>query len=265
MLSTRFAIALAALVGVSSVNAFAKSLPTPLASTQEAKPTIILVHGAFADGSCWNKLIPLLQKDGYRVTAVQNPLSSLEDDVATTRRVIEAQKGPVVLVGHSYGGAVISGAAVDHPQVKALVYLAAFAPEVDEPAAKLLEQYPAPLATALAPDSAGFLSVDRVKFHDIFCADLSEAESNILAATQKPLSGSVFGATLKSVAWKTIPSWYLVSQEDRTINPDLERFYAKRMKARTSELKSSHVSFLSHPKAVLALIEKAAEAAGKQP
>lgn len=261
---TRFAVALAAVVSVSGATAFAGMLLSPVPA-QEAKPAIVLVHGAFADGSCWSKVIPLLQKDGYSVTAVQNPLTSLSDDVATTRRAIEAQKGTVVLVGHSYGGAVISGAAVDSPNVKALVYVAAFAPEVDEPAANLLEKYPAPLGTALAPDSAGFLSIDRTKFRSVFCADVPETEASIMAATQKPLAGSTFTATLKSVAWKTIPSWYLVSQEDRAINPDLERFYAKRIKARTSEVKSSHVPFLSHPKVVTDLIEKAAEAAAKQP
>ena len=265
MSRTHSVIALAALAGVSGAAVFAGGLPSLVVPAQEIKPTIVLVHGAFADGSCWSKVIPLLQKDGYPVIAVQNPLTSLDNDVATTRRVIENQKGPVVVVGHSYGGAVISGAATDNPHVKALVYLAAYGPDVDEPTEGLIQKYPSPLRTALTPDSAGFLYVDRTKFHEDFCADVPEAEASIMAATQKPLSSSVFTATLKSVAWKTIPCWYLVSQEDRTINPDLERFYAKRMKAQTSEVKSSHVAFLSHPKVVVALIEKAAEAAVKQP
>src|SRR5262249_33763914 len=153
--------------------------------------------------------------------------------------------------------AVITGAAAGNSNVKALVYIAAFAPEGEEPLADLFQKYPSPLGTALAPDSAGFLYIDRTKFHEDFCADVPETEASVMAATQKPFAGSVFPATLKSAAWKTIPSWYLVSQEDRAINPDLERFYAKRMQAQTGEVKSSHVPFLSHPKVVVALIEQA--------
>jgi pimeloyl-ACP methyl ester carboxylesterase len=225
------------------------------------KPAIVLVHGAFADASGWSRVIPILERDGYFVTAVQIPLTSLSDDVATAKRVVDSQKGPVVLVGHSYGGAVITGAAAGSPNVKALVYLAAFAPDGGEalgaPGAKFAQP---PLNSALIPDSAGFLYVDRAKFHDAFCKDLPEAEARVMAATQKPLSGSVFEASVSAAAWKTVPSWYVVSSQDRAINPELERFYAKRMGATTSEISASHVAFLSHPSEVAKVILAAAAA-----
>ena len=176
-----------------------------LASTGAAKPTIVLVHGAFADGTGWQRVIPILQRDGYDVIAVQNPLASLAGDVETTKRVIDAQKGPVVLVGHSYGGAVITGAAAGSPNVKALVYLAAFAPEGGEPVGAFGEKYPVDLSSALQPDSAGFLYVDRARFRELFCADVPAADARVAAATQKPVHNSVFGASVPVAAWKTIP------------------------------------------------------------
>lgn len=227
-----------------------------------AKPTIVLVHGAFADGSSWQKVIPILQGDGYTVIAVQNPLTSLPDDVATTKRVIDAQKGPVVVVGHSYAGAVITEAAAGNPNVKALVYISAFAPEPGEPLSAPGAKFaPPPLNSALVPDAAGFLYVDRAKFHDVFCKDLSAADARVLAATQKPVSSTVFAAKVANAAWKTIPSWYIVTLQDEAINPELQRFYAKRIGARTTEIKSSHVSFLSHPKEVVKVIADASRAA----
>ncbi|WDT75553.1 MAG: alpha/beta hydrolase [Candidatus Manganitrophus sp.] len=224
------------------------------------KPTIVLVHGAFADGTSWQHVIPRLERDGYTVIAVQNPLTSFKEDVQTTKRVIDAQKGPVVVVGHSYGGAVITEAAAGNTNVKSLVYISAFAPEAGERVNVFGEKYPAPLGQALKPDAAGFLYIDRAQFHDVFAKDLSATEASVLAATQKPLIGRAFNASVDQAAWKTIPSWYLVTQEDRAINPDLERFYAKRMGAKTTEIKSSHVSFISHPKEVTQLIEQAANA-----
>jgi len=228
-------------------------------SADTSKPTIVLVHGAFADGSSWTKVIPILQADGYTVIAVQNPLTSLADDVATTKRVIDAQKGPVIVVGHSYGGAVITAAAAGSAHVKALVYVAAFAPEADEiltaPAANFA---PPALGSALVPDAAGFLYVDRAKFHDVICRDVPAVDAQVIAATQKPVSGSVFTASVPGAAWKTIPSWYIVSSEDQAINPELERFYAKRIGATTTEIKSSHVAFLSHTREVVKVIEAAA-------
>ena len=227
------------------------------------KPTIVLVHGAFADASGFQYLIPLLLNDGYNVVAVQNPLSSLANDIATTKRLIDAQKGPVVVVGHSYGGVVISGAASGNPNVKALVYLAAFAPEKNEPVGPLTEKYPTALGKALRPDAAGFLYIACDQVHDVFAADLPESAAKVVCATQKPVHNSVFAATIDSPAWKTIPSWYLVSRNDHALNPDLERFYAKRMHATTSEINSSHVAFISHPKVVARLIEQAAAATVK--
>jgi pimeloyl-ACP methyl ester carboxylesterase len=232
-------------------------------AAQTAKPTIVLVHGAFADGSSWARVIPILQRDGYTVIAVQNPLTSLAADVETTRRVVDAQTGPVVLVGHSYGGAVITQAAAGSSNVKALVYIAAFAPEVGEPIGKFGEQYPTALGAALRPDAAGFLYIGPAQFHDLFAADLPEVETRVFAATQKPIIGAVFGTAPDQAAWKTIPSWYLVAQEDKAINPELERFYAKRMGATTTEIKSSHVPFISHPAEVARLIEQAASAAAR--
>ena len=244
--------ALAVLLSLTSV---------PLGSARLSKPTVVLVHGAFADGSSWAKLIPILEDDGYPVIAVQNPLTSLADDVATTKRVIDAQKGPVVVVGHSYGGAVITAAAAGATNVKALVYVAAFAPEVDEVLAAPGAKYAPPaLSSALVPDSAGFLYVDRAKFHDVICRDVPATDARVIAAAQKPVNGSVFTASVPGGAWKTIPSWYIVASEDHAINPELERFYAKRIGATTTEIKSSHVPFVSHPKEVAKVIEAAAAA-----
>ena len=233
-------------------------LSAAAAAQQTPQKTVVLVHGAFADASGWSRIIPILERDGYFVTAVQIPLTSLSDDIATAKRAVDSQKGPVVLVGHSYGGAVITGAAADSPNVKALVYLAAFGPEAGEPLGEPGKKFAQPpLNSALIPDSAGFLYIDRAKFHDAFCKDLPDAEARVMAATQKPLNGSVFGASVAAAAWKTVPSWYVVSSQDRAINPELERFYAKRMGAKTSEIAASHVAFLSHPQEVAKVIEDA--------
>jgi pimeloyl-ACP methyl ester carboxylesterase len=224
------------------------------------KPMIVLIHGAFADASSWNKVIPILQSDGYAVTAVQIPLSSLSDDVAATKRVLDAQTGPVVLVGHSWGGAVITVAAASNKNVKSLVYVAAFAPEAGEVVTAPAGKYPDPeLNSVLKPDEAGFVYIDRARFHDAFARDLPEADTRIMAATQKPINSKAFGETVPAAAWKTIPSWYIVSTEDHAINPDLERYYAKRIGATTTEIKASHVPFLSHPKEVARVIEAAAK------
>jgi len=237
--------------------------PAPRPAATTAKPTVVLVHGAFADGTGWQHVIPLLERDGYNVIAVQNPLTSFNADVETTKRVVDAQQGPVILVGHSYGGAVITEAAAGNPHVKALVYIAAFAPEAGEAIGAFGEKYPAPLGAALKPDAAGFLYVDREKFRDVFARDVPATEASVMAAAQKPIIGNVFGATVTHASWKTIPSFYLVSQQDRALNPDLERFYAKRMGAKTSEINASHVAFISHPKVVAKLIEQAATATAK--
>jgi len=235
-------------------------------SRRVAKPTIVLVHGGFADAAGWQDLIPLLQQQHYPVVAVENPLTSLDVDIATTKRLIDAQHGAVIVVGHSYGGAVITGAAAGNPNVKALVYVAAFAPDAGEPLGSLQANYPAPpLATALVPDAAGFLYLDTTKFHDVFAQDVPLRKTRIMAVTQKPLIGSALGASISQAAWRTTPSWYLVATEDHALNPDLERFYAKRMKAHTTEVRSSHVMFISHPSDVAKAIADAAKSTSTQP
>jgi pimeloyl-ACP methyl ester carboxylesterase len=236
-----------------------------VASAQAPKPTIVLVHGAFADGSSFQHIIPILARDGYTVVATANPMSSVDADVTTAKRLIDAQKGPVVVVGHSYGGVIITGAAAGNPNVKALVYLAAFAPDSGESIGAVGSKYPAtPLSTAVAPDAAGFLYIDRAKFHDVFCPDVPAAEALIMGATQRPLAGVVFGQTQSVAAWRTIPTWFVVAKNDKAINPDQERFYAKRMKAHTTELVSSHVVMISHPTEVAAIIETAARTTAGQ-
>jgi pimeloyl-ACP methyl ester carboxylesterase len=227
------------------------------------RPRIVLVHGAFADATGWQKVIPLLERRGYPVIAVQNPLTSLADDIATTRRVLEAEtaQGPVVVVGHSFGGAVITAAAADLPNVQALVYLAAFAPEENEILGALATRFgPGPLLDALVEDSAHFLTLDRAKFQGVFCADVSRTEARVMAAVQKPIHGAVLQQALTAAAWRTTPSFYLIATRDQTINPELQRFMAARMGATVEEIRSSHVPFISQPQAAVRFIERAARA-----
>ena len=233
------------------------------AGSAPAQPVknIVLVHGAFADGSSWAKVIPILQAKGYNVTAVQNPLSSFADDVAATNRALAQQNGPVILVGHSWGGVVITEAGMD-PKVAGLVYVAAFGPDVDEAVGDVGKSYPpAPSFASPIVDKDGFMTLptDAVVKH--FASDLPAAEARVLAATQGPVNVSVFGAKVSAAAWKTKPSWFIVSKLDGAIAPDEERFFAKRMKATTTELNTSHVPMLSQPKAVAAVIMDAAEKA----
>jgi pimeloyl-ACP methyl ester carboxylesterase len=265
-------LALMAMCLATSLSAQTTARSLPSSSSGEigspaatAPTTVVLVHGAFADGSGWKRIIPLLERDGYNVIAVQNPLTSLADDIANTKRVIASQPGQVIVVGHSYGGAVITGAAAGSSRVKGLVYLAAFAPDANEPLGAYLEKYPSPLGKALRPDSGGYVYIDRAQFRDVFAPDVSAAEAHVMAVTQKPVNGATFGASLNSAAWKSIPAWYLVSQEDRVINPELSRFYAKRMNATTSEIKASHVAFISRPEQVARFISDAARAATAKP
>jgi len=228
-------------------------------NTKNSKPSIILVHGAFADASGWQKIILALSEKGYSVTAVQIPLKSLADDIATTVRVLQAEKGDVVLVGHSYGGAVITGAGAASGNVKALVYVSAFAPDSGQALGPLIESFPpSSLPAAVVPDSAGFLYIDRTKFRNVFAGDVSDDEAAVMAATQKPIAAAIFGEPSPSAAWKTIPSWCMVSKQDHAINPDLERFMAKRMNAHVTEVDASHVPFISKPVEVVRVIESAA-------
>jgi pimeloyl-ACP methyl ester carboxylesterase len=232
----------------------------PTASAAPAPPikNIVLVHGAFADGSSWAKVIPLLQARGFNVTAVQSPLTSLADDVAATRRALARQDGPAILVGHSWAGVVITEAGMD-PKVAGLVYVAAFAPDKGEAVGELGKAYPPPPAVS-APivDKEGYLSLSTDAVVKHFASDLPEKEARVVAATQGPIAASAFGAQVSSVAWKSKPSWYIVSKLDGAIAPDEERFFAKRMKATTTELRTSHLPMLSQPKAVAAVILDAA-------
>jgi pimeloyl-ACP methyl ester carboxylesterase len=227
----------------------------------ESKTNIVLVHGAWADGSTWSKVISLLDPKQFNVTAVQIPLTSLEDDIAVTRKALAAVKGPTVLVGHSYGGAVITGAANQAPDVKALVYIAAFGLDEGESLEGLSKQGPATAGSAqIRPDADGFLWIDRDGFAKVFAADVDPAEARVMAAVQRPLSMKSFTAKSGPPAWKHIRSWYLVSSNDQMIPPQAEEFMAKRMGATVRAVPASHASMISHPKEVADMIGAAAEA-----
>ena len=224
------------------------------------KPHIMLVHGAWADGSCWSKVILLLQAKGYTVTAAQIPLTSLENDVEVTRRLLSEQTEPTVLVGHSYGGAVITGAATATPQVKALVYITAFGLDEGESLESLSNQgAPAPGAAAIQPDAHGFLWINRDKFHTSFAGDVTANEAAVMAAVQKPLNFAAFSGKETVPAWKTVPSWYLLCTNDQMIPPPAQEFLAKRMNATTRSVPSSHCPFMSHPESVADIITLAAD------
>lgn len=220
---------------------------------------IVLVHGAWADGSSWSKVVPLLEAKGFHVVAVQNPLNSLADDSATTKRALALQDGPVLLVGHSYGGAVITEAGTD-AKVAGLVYVAAFAPDAGEAVGELGKEFPAPPGSSeLRPDAGGYLSLTPKGINEDFAPDLSAAERKLMIATQGPTNGAAFGAKISVAAWRTKPTWYVVASNDRMIAPDLERKFAKTMKAKTITLASSHVPMLSHPQEVAKFIMEAAQ------
>lgn len=222
---------------------------------------IVLVHGAWADGSSWAKIIPSLEAKGFHVVAVKNPLTSLADDVVTTKRAIALMDGPVLLVGHSYGGAVITEAGSD-PKVAGLVFVAAFAPDAGQALGELGKDLPpAPGGAELRPDAQGFLSLTPKGIEEDFAADLSPTERKVLTATQGPTNGACFGAKITTAAWRSKPTWYVVASNDRMISPDLERQFAKAMNAKTITLPSSHVPMLSHPTEVANFIADAARSA----
>jgi pimeloyl-ACP methyl ester carboxylesterase len=218
---------------------------------------VVLVHGAYADGSCWSEVIGRLQKAGLRATAVQHPLTTLEAGVEATRRALALQDGPTVLVGHSFAGMIVSEAGVD-PKVLSLVYVAARAPDAGEDYTALAKTYPTPPATAGLVWSQGYGRLDEEAFLRDFAGDIPAARARILYAVQGPVSDKLFAGKTTQAAWRSKPSWYAVSTEDRTINPDLERFMAKRMKAKTIEVKASHLSLISHPETITKLILEAA-------
>jgi pimeloyl-ACP methyl ester carboxylesterase len=226
------------------------------------KLNVLLVHGAWADGSCWAKVIPLLEAKGLRVNAAQIPLTSLEDDVAVTRRLLATIKSPTILVGHSYGGAVITAAGVDVPNVKALVYITAFGLDEGESLASLSQQGPAPAgASAVEPDEQGFLWINRSRFHSAFAADATDKEAGVMAVVQKPLAVASFAAKCGVPAWKTLPSWYLQCTEDQMIPPPAQGFMAKRMGATVRTVAASHAVFMAHPGEVADIIGLAATSA----
>nr|WP_256259453.1 alpha/beta hydrolase [Streptomyces mirabilis] len=250
-------------------------LATPVAAdggktttSTTTKPTIVLVHGAFADASSWNGVVERLERRGYTVIAPANPLRGLYTDSTYIASVLDSIKGPIVLAGHSYGGAVISTAAAANPRVKSLVYVSALMPDVGESGMSLGAKFPSELGTATksVPYRAGgvsgtdlYLKPDRI--HPVFAADLPENTARVMAVTQRPAATTAFSETAKAAAWKHIPSWFLVAKQDKTINPDQERFEAKRAGSHTVEINSSHVAMISHPDAVTALLLQAATAA----
>jgi pimeloyl-ACP methyl ester carboxylesterase len=226
--------------------------------SHSAKKTVVLVHGGFVDGSGWEGVYRILKKDGYHVAIVQNPTLSLADDVATTKRIIHAQEGPVILVGHSYGGVVITEAGND-PKVEGLVYIAAFAPDKGESVTTLIQDPPpgAPVPPILPPQD-GYLFLDKAKFSSSFAADVDEEKAAFMADSQVPWGVEALNGTINEPAWKTKPSWYLVATDDRMIPPPAQRFMSNRAGSTVVEVGGSHAIYVSQPHAVAALIEKAA-------
>ncbi|KAF9281085.1 hypothetical protein BGZ68_006849 [Mortierella alpina] len=223
---------------------------------------IVLVHGALADGSSWSKVIPILQAAGHSVTAVQQPLSSIDDDVAKTKSVLARTPGPIVLVGHSFGGIVITQAGHNATNVSALVYVAAFAPDQGESVVEIGKNFTAlPSGTAFVADSMGRLALPQDKFLTYFCPDVAKNEANVLAAVQGPCDAARFNYTSGAPAWKDHPSYYIVAGKDQIINPKMEAFFAKRMKAKKTITVpgSSHAVMISHAKEVAAVILEAAK------
>jgi pimeloyl-ACP methyl ester carboxylesterase len=222
------------------------------------KKNVVLVHGGFVDGSGWEGVYDILKRDGYTVSIVQNPTISLADDVAATKRMLAAQDGPVILVGHSYGGAVITEAGTD-TKVEALVYIAAFAPDKGESVAALIKDPPpgAPVPPLLPPVD-GFLFLDKAKFHASFAADVDAAKAAFMADSQVPWGVAAVNGTISEPAWKAKPSWYLLTTEDRMIPPPAQRFMSRRAGATVVEAKGSHAIYVSQPRVVATLIEEAA-------
>ena len=237
----------------------AASLMTGLARAKEVPlaKNIVLVHGLFADGSCWTEVIPLLQAAGLNVTSVQNPLTTLDEAVASAQRVIARQDGPTVLVGHSFSGMIVTEAGID-PKISALVYVAARAPDAGEDYTALAKKFPKPPASAGIVFDGDEGRLTEAAFLRDFAGDLPEDKAKVLYAVQEPFHKSLLTGRTTHAAWRSKPSFYAVSTEDRTIDPDLERFMAKRMGAKTIEVKASHLSLISHPREIADLILEAA-------
>jgi pimeloyl-ACP methyl ester carboxylesterase len=236
-----------------------------MSSTTESNvKEIVLVHGGFVDGSGWEEVYQILKKDGYRVSIVQNPTISLADDVAVTKRVLATQSGPVILVGHSYGGAVISEAGND-PKVAGLVYVAAFALDNGESVSSLIKDPPpgAP-APPILPPQDGYLFLDKAKFASSFAADVDAEKAAFMADSQVPWGLEALGGTVSEAAWRTKPSWYLVSTDDKMIPPEAQRFMSKRAGSTVVEVAGSHAIYVSQPNAVATLIKSAANGVAKK-
>ena len=226
-------------------------------STPVNARNVVLVHGLFADGSCWTEVIARLQGAGLNVTSVQNPLTTLPEAVASAQRVLDRQDGPTVLAGHSFSGMIVTEAGV-HPNVSAVVYVAARAPDANEDYTALAKTYPTPPASAGIVFEGDEGRLNEAAFLHDFAGDLPEARAKVLYAVQQPFHKALLSGRTTNAAWRTKPSFYAVSTEDRTINPDLERFMAKRMGAKTIEVKASHLSLISQPDVITALILEAA-------
>jgi pimeloyl-ACP methyl ester carboxylesterase len=234
------------------------SVQEAIMSQVEGVKNVVLVHGGFVDGSGWQGVYERLKKDGYNVSIVQNPTISLADDVAVTKRTLAAQDGPAILVGHSYGGAVITEAGTD-PKVAGLVYIAAFAPDKGESVSSLIKDPPpgAPVPPILPPQD-GFLFLDRSKFRASFAADVDADAAQFMADSQVPWGLDALGGAISEPAWKAKPSWYLVATDDRMIPPDAQRAMSKRAGSSVAEVKGSHAVYVSQPDAVAAIVAKAA-------
>lgn len=238
-----------------------------LVNAEDIKPTVVLVHGAFADSSSWNGVVKILEKDGYSVVSAANPLRGVKSDAQSVASVLKSIKTPVVLVGHSYGGPVISEAAYGTSNVKSLVFVAAFAPDVGETAAELSGRFPGgTLAPTLAApvelaDGGKDLYIQQDKFHDQFAADVPEEDARLMAAAQRPITVAALNEPATDPAWKTIPSWFVYGDKDKNIPPQAQAFMAERAHSKQTVVVkgASHVVMVSHPKTVAELIEKAAK------
>ncbi|MRX38468.1 alpha/beta fold hydrolase [Flavobacterium sp. LC2016-23] len=243
---------------------FLFSVTTATAQNAPAVKNVVLVHGAFADGSGWRGLYDILSKKGYHVTIVQNPLSSLEDDVRATNLALDKQDGPTILVGHSWGGTVITEAG-NHPKVAALVYVAALQPDNGENSVQWLQTAPpAPENGVLAPDDKGIAYYDEAKFHAGFAGDLPKEQSDFMFASQGAFYAKGFGTPITKAAWRDKPAYGIVATEDKSITPDIQRNMYKRSKTKITEIKGSHVVFISQPKAVAEVIITASKEVAKK-
>jgi pimeloyl-ACP methyl ester carboxylesterase len=252
-LNRRAFVSLAALGAASTLLPGAAAIAAPVSKARN----VVLVHGLFADGSCWSEVIARLQKAGLNATAVQNPLTTLPEAVASAERVLARQDGPTVLVGHSFSGMIVTEAGM-HPNVSALVYVAARAPDAGEDYTALAKTYPTPPASAGIVFDGDEGRLSEAAFLRDFAGDLPEAKAKVLYAVQEPFQKALLAGKTTQAAWRSKPSFYAVSTEDRTINPDLERFMAKRMGAKTIEVKASHLALISQPDAITKLILEAA-------